>query len=134
MSGWFPHSWDGGIPPVPETPNNPPQALQPGPYTQPIDTSALYYGLGCDVRIRAPVLNSIISELTAVLEGAGIPYQASRVNNLVTAISIIASRGGQLAAHAELDIQQQEIGDLQKEIAELKRQVAALTSRIKVPA
>src|SRR5262245_66677931 len=102
MSGWFPHSWDGAIPPVPETPDNPPQALKPGPYTQPTDTSALYYGLGCDVKIRAPVLNSIISELTAVLESAGIAYQAGRLNNLALAISIIATRGYAAPVHPEV--------------------------------
>jgi hypothetical protein len=134
MAGIFPASWDGGIPPVASSPDNPPQALAPGDHTQPIDTSALYYGLGCDVRIRAPVLNSIISEIIGVLESAGIAYQAGRLNNLATAIAIIAQRGGQLAASVGLDIQQKEIGDLQKEVAALKRQVAALTNRVKVAA
>lgn len=133
-SGLFPHSWDGGIPPNPETPSNPPQALKPGAYTQPTDTSALYYGLGCDTRIRAPVMNSIISEIVGVLEHAGIAYQAGRLNNLATAIAIIVARDSRIASAVEADIQQQEIGALQKEIATLKKQVAMLTARIRVAA
>jgi len=126
-SGWFPHSWDGGIPPVEDRPDNPPQALIPGDYTQPTDTSALYYGMGCDVRIRAPVLNSIISELMSVLEGAGIPYTAGRLNNLVTAISIIAARGGALAVEVY-------VHELKAEIRVLKREVEVLQRRGRVAA
>jgi|SRR5215831_15969504 len=117
MSGIFPHSWDGAIPPNPDTPDNPPQARKPGPYTQPTDTSALYYGLGCDVKIRAPVLNSIISELVSVFEAAGIAYQAGRLNNLALAISIIATRGYAAPIDAE-------VAELKKEVAELKRQLS----------
>lgn len=140
-SGIFPKSWDGGIPPVEETPENPPQALQPGPYTQPVDTSALYYGLGCDVRIRAPVLNSIISEIVNVLERAGMPYQAANLNNLVSAIVRLIKSGGEpvpysgplstktrtlpavetLSLKAELAGLHAEIDALKKEVAELKR-------------
>ena len=135
MSGIFPSSWDGGIPPNPETPDNPPQALKPGDYTQPVDTSALYYGLGCDVRIRAPVLNSIISEIVAVLEHAGIPYMAGRLNNLALAISTIAIRGSSASlpvtdAEALSPVsRQQDVVSLRTEadkIAQLQKEVAAL--------
>lgn len=143
MAGIFPQSWDGAIPPNPETPDNPPQARQPGPYTQPPDTSALYYGLGCDVRIRAPVLNSIVSEIVSVLEGAGIPYQAGRLNNLALAISLIAARGGALAAiapvaNAEPDSTislRAELRKLRTQVDVLKQEIAALkTTNAKVAA
>src|SRR5262249_25756319 len=128
-SGIFPHSWDGGIPPNPETPDNPPQALKPGDYTQPTDTSALYYGLGCDVRIRAPVLNSIISELIGVLELARVAYQAGRLNNLANAISIIAGKGP-IAPLTELPVEirseQITMRAMQAEITALKKEIAAL--------
>lgn len=126
-SGIFPHSWDGGIPPNPETPDNPPQALKPGDYTQPPDTSALYYGLGCDVRIRAPVLNSIVSEIIGVLEYARIPYQAGRLNNLATAVALIAARGGAAAASAE-------VLELRKQVDAMRNEVRALRARMRTAA
>jgi len=142
-SGIFPHSWDGGIPPNPETPDNPPQAYQGTPYLQPTDTSVLYYGLGCDVRIRAPVLNSIISEIFAVLTYAGVRYSAASVTNLATAIALIAQRGGAGAPepHGEglgivevrseqisVRTMQAQINALRKEVAELKIQLTAVKS------
>jgi len=93
MSGIFPASWDGGIPPNAQTPENPPQAFLPDHYAMPPDTSPLYYGMGCDIRIRAPVLNSIISEVIAVCDRAGFAYRADSLRNLVTAIMYLIERG-----------------------------------------
>ena len=67
-----------------------------------------------------PVLNSIISELVAVLEHAGVAYQAGRLNNLALAISIIAARGSRLAADVEVRALKAEINVLKQEIAALK--------------
>lgn len=151
-SGLFPHSWDGGIPPNEETPENPPQAQKPGDYTQPVDTSALYYGLGCDVRIRAPVLNSIISEIINVLERAGMPYQAANLNNLVTAIVRLIKSGGEIVPYgpmqtypgivslrgmaADLFVMRADMETLKKEIAALKLANTILANKLKeqVPA
>ena len=70
MSGWHPLARDGGVPPNPATPTSPPQAF--APQTLPIDTDALYYSNGCDVALRPPVLNSIISEMLGVVDRVGL--------------------------------------------------------------
>jgi len=133
-SGLFPHSWDGAIPANPETPTNPPQALPIGDYTQPTDTSALYYGLGCDVRIRAPVLNSIISEIMAVCEFANVAYSAGRLTNLRDAIVKLIKSGGEQIPHGfdpnypGIPIS---VKAMKAEIDALKAEVAALKARIK---
>lgn len=130
MSGWFPQSWDGAIPPNEQTPDNPPNALKPGDYTQPVDTSALYYGLGCDVRIRAPVLNAIISELLAVCEYASVAYQAGRVTNLRTALVRLIQSGGAQVPHG-FDPNYPGIPRMMAEIDALKKEVATLRSYIR---
>jgi len=120
-SGIFPHSWDGGIPANPDTPDNPPQAFQPRPLYQPTDTSANYYGLGCDTRIRAAVMNSIISEIIAVCDRAGVAYTAAKLDNLATAIFGPAQHADDIVA-------------LRQEVELLKREVATLRQRTRVPA
>ena len=91
MAGIFPLAQDGGIAPNPSQPNNPAQALAPNP--PPLDTAALYYGNGCDVRLRPHVLNSIISEIAATCQRAGIAYRASSLDNLETAVAYMIQRG-----------------------------------------
>ena len=91
-SGMFPHSWDGGIPPNAATPNNPAQAFIHDPFP-PTDTSALYYGNGCDVRLRPHVLNSLISELASTVERGEVAYRASRLTNLELATRYLIQRG-----------------------------------------
>lgn len=91
MSGWHPLSRDGGIPPNPALPTSPAQAYSP--VILPIDTEPLYYGNGCDVRLRPHVLNSLISESLAVLDRIGLPYRPALLTNLRTAIEYITQKG-----------------------------------------
>jgi len=91
MSGIFPLIRDGGLPPNPSQPNNPAQAFPPT--VPPIDTAALYYGNGCDVRLRPHVLNSLISEIAATADRAAIPYNPSSLKNLETAVRYLIQRG-----------------------------------------
>jgi len=91
MAGIFPFSQDGGLPPNALQPNNPAQAFPPT--VLPADTSALYYGNGCDVRLRPAVVNSLISEIAATSDRAMIPYRASSLQNLETAARYLIQRG-----------------------------------------
>ena len=91
-SGVFPHSWDGGIPGNAATPNNPAQAWIHDPFP-PLDTSALYYSNGCDVRLRPHVLNSLISEIASTVERGEVGYRASRLTNLELATRYLIQRG-----------------------------------------
>jgi len=91
MGGIFPFQNDGGLPSNPAQPNNPAQAF--APTLPPLDTSALYYGNGCDVRLRPHVVNSIISEIAATADRAGFGYQASSLHNLENAIRYMIQRG-----------------------------------------
>jgi len=91
MAGIFPFSQDGGLPPNPAQPNNPAQAFPPT--TLPADTSALYYGNGCDVRLRPAVVNSLISEIAATSDRAMIPYRAASLQNLELAVRYLIQRG-----------------------------------------
>ena len=91
MSGIFPYSQDGGLPPNPGQPNNPAQAFPPT--ITPLDTSALYYGNGCDVRLRPHVVNSLISEIAATADRAQYPYRASSLQNLEFAVRYLIQRG-----------------------------------------
>jgi len=91
MGGIFPIQADGGLPPNPNDPNNPAQAFPPT--VPPIDTSALYYGNGCDVRLRPHVLNSLISEIAATSDRAGQGYKAASLHNLETAVRYLIQRG-----------------------------------------
>ena len=91
MGGIFPFQTDGGLPPNPDQPNNPAQAFPPT--VPPIDTSALYYGNGCDVRLRPHVLNSLISEIAAAADRAGFGYQAASLHNLEKAVRYLIQRG-----------------------------------------
>jgi len=91
MSGWFPNSGDGGLPPNPNDLLNPAKAYPP--LITPTNTSALYYGNGCDVRLRPEVVNSIISELEASVDEAKLPYDHSKQDNLEHAIRYLIQRG-----------------------------------------
>jgi len=91
MAGIFPYSQDGGLPPNPGQPNNPAQAFDPT--IPPQDTSALYYGNGCDVRLRPAVVNSLISEIAATADRAGSPYKAASLQNLEFAVRYLIQRG-----------------------------------------
>jgi len=91
MAGIFPYSQDGGLSPNPMQPNNPAQAFDP--LIPPQDTSALYYGNGCDVRLRPHVVNSLISEIAATAGRAGLPYRAASLQNLEFAVRYLIQRG-----------------------------------------
>jgi len=91
MAGIFPYSQDGGLPPNPGQPNNPAQAFDP--LIPPQDTSALYYGNGCNVRLRPAVVNSLISEIAATADRAGLPYRAASLQNLELAVRYLIQRG-----------------------------------------
>src|SRR5215471_13802122 len=124
MAGIFPHQWDGGIPPNEQTPDNPANAYPGTPYTQPVDTSPLYYGNGCDIRIRAPVLNAIISEIYAVIVRSGRQYAASSQTNLADAIASISGASEPLSNSnvVELRSEQVSLRTLKTEVEELKKQ------------
>jgi hypothetical protein len=91
MAGIFPEGADGGIPPNPADLSNPKAAYPPA--TLPLNTAALYYGNGCDVRLRPEVLNSIISEIEATVDQAGVAYDPSRRENLELATRYLIQRG-----------------------------------------
>ena len=91
MAGIFPASVDGGLAPNPGNLSNPARAYPPA--NLPIDTAALYYGNGCDVRLRPEVLNSLISEVEAVIDEGGLNYHASSQQNMETAIRYLIQRG-----------------------------------------
>jgi hypothetical protein len=91
MSGIFPNSNDGGLPPNTSDPQNPTHAYPP--VTDPTETAALYYGNGCDVRLRPEVVNSLISEIEAIADRAQVSYRASRLTNAELAIRYIVQRG-----------------------------------------
>lgn len=90
MSGIFPNSPDGGIPPNPSNAGNPTHAFPPT--LQPLSTAALYYGNGCDVRLRPEVLNSLISEIAAITDRAELHYDPSRLINLQLATRYLIQR------------------------------------------
>ena len=91
MSGIFPNAPDGGLPPNPASPNNPAAAYDPA--FDPINTAALYYGNGCDVRLRPEVVNSIISNIAAVVDGGEVHYEAGRLTNLLLGVQYLIQRG-----------------------------------------
>jgi hypothetical protein len=90
MSGIFPNINDGGLAPS-DDPLNPTHAFPPT--IPPNGTVALYYGNGCDVRLRPEVLNSIISELTAIVDRAEIAYNPGSLQNCELAIRYLVQRG-----------------------------------------
>jgi hypothetical protein len=90
MSGIFPNSGDGGLPPGPD-PLNPNHAYDPT--TDPLNTAALYYGNGCDVRLRPEVVNSLISEIEGLVDEAEVAYDAGRLTNLELAARYLIQRG-----------------------------------------
>lgn len=93
-NGLFPQQNDGGVAPNPEDLNNPTQAFAPTTsLSQPIDTSALYYGNGCDIQVRPHVMNSILSEIFATVDRAQIAYQVTSLQNLETAVRYLIQRG-----------------------------------------
>lgn len=98
MSGIFPASADGGLPPNPADATNPARAYSPA--IPPAGTAALYYGNGCDVRLRPEVVNSLISEIAATSDQAGLPYDYSKQENLELAIRYLIQRGMALGATA----------------------------------
>lgn len=91
MSGIFPNIDDGGLPPNPQDANNP-RAAYP-PITPPSNTAALYYGNGCDVRLRPEVINSLISEIEAIVDQASLPYNFTNRENAEHAIRYMIQRG-----------------------------------------
>src|SRR5262245_2749244 len=91
MSGIFPAGADGGLAPNAAQPNNPTHAYPPA--IVPADSAALYYGNGCEVRLRPEVLNSIISEIAATVDQAGLPYQSGSLENLERAIRYLIQQG-----------------------------------------
>jgi hypothetical protein len=91
MAGIFPESADGGIPPNAADPSNPKAAYLPA--VAPVNTAALYYGNGCDVRLRPEVVNSLISEMEATVDQAGVAYDITRRENMEIAIRYLIQRG-----------------------------------------
>lgn len=91
MGGWHPDLKDGGLLPNPHDPGNPSQAFNP--MTPPTMASPLYYGNGCDVRLRPHVLNSLISENLSLLDRVGLAYQPGSLWNTRTAIEYIVQKG-----------------------------------------
>jgi len=91
MAGIFPAAVDGGLAPNPGDLSNPVRAYPP--IYAPVDTTALYYGNGCDVRLRPEVLNSLISEVEAVIDEGKLNYHASSQQNMETAIRYLIQRG-----------------------------------------
>lgn len=92
MAGIFPQNTDGGMPPNAASPLNPTHAYAPQ-WAGPVNTSALYYGNGCDVRLRPEVVNSLISEMEAVVDRAGVSYDSNRLTNTELAIRYLIQRG-----------------------------------------
>src|SRR5262250_2264913 len=90
MSGIFPNASDGGLPPTAD-PNNPSHAYDP--VRDPVSTSALYYGNGCDVRLRPEVVNSLISEQEALVDAAELAYDPGRLTNLRLGTQYLIQRG-----------------------------------------
>jgi hypothetical protein len=99
MAGIFPDPQDGGIPPNPHYARNPLSAYDPA--VEPLDTACLYYANGCDVHLRPHVLNALISEIEAVVDQAGLPYNTGSQENLERAIRYIIQRGLPKGAVAE---------------------------------
>jgi hypothetical protein len=91
MSGIFPNANDGGLPPNPNDASNPARAYPP--VTPPVSTAALYYGNGCDVRLRPEVVNSIISEQEALCDVAKVAYNPARQTNTQIATRSLIQRG-----------------------------------------
>jgi len=91
MGGIFPNAPDGGLPPNPASPNNPAAAFDPT--FDPVNTAALYYGNGCDVRLRPEVMNSIISNIAAVVDGGEVHYDTGRLTNLLLGTQYLIQRG-----------------------------------------
>jgi len=91
-NGIFPRGYDGGLPANPNTPNDPTQAFLHR-HKLPVDTSALYFGNGCDVRLRPHVINSLISEIAALADRAGVGYRQSSLQNTEIAARYLIQRG-----------------------------------------
>src|SRR5262245_32330203 len=91
MSGIFPNASDGGLAPNPSSPSNPAAAYDP--VLDPVSTTALYFGNGCDARIRPECLNAIISEIEALVDGGEIAYDPGRLTNLRLAAQYLIQRG-----------------------------------------
>lgn len=90
MSGWHPEGVDGGLMPNPGDPNNPANAFNPT--KPPSGTAPLYFGNGCDVRLRPAVINSLISENLSVVDSVGLNYDPHSLINLRTAIEYIEQK------------------------------------------
>lgn len=91
MSGIFPAAADGGLPPNPDDSGNPAKAYPP--LVVPTGTQALYYGNGCDVRLRPEVINSLISEIEATVDDAELSYDPAKLTNLDTGVKYLMQRG-----------------------------------------
>jgi hypothetical protein len=91
MSGIFPASGDGGLPANPDSLTDPASAYPP--IIAPTGTAALYYGNSCDVRLRPEVVNSLISEVEATIDIAGLAYDPAKQINLQLAIRYLIQQG-----------------------------------------
>lgn len=91
MSGWHPRQLDGGLAPNPQDPGNPSQAFPPT--RPPLNTAALYFGNGCDVRLRPHVINSLISENLALVDSVGMNYNPGLLTNQRTAVEYVVQKG-----------------------------------------
>src|SRR5262245_42442617 len=91
MSGIFPNSGDGGLAPNPLDLSNPAMAF--APTLPPINTTALYYGNGCDVRLRPEVINALISEMVAIADRGEVAYSRVRLNNAELGVRYMIQRG-----------------------------------------
>lgn len=89
MSGIFPNQADGAV-----VPSNAQSAYDP--VIDPLNTNSDYFASGCNIKLRAEVLNSIISEIACVVDKAGRAYDATSRCNLHLSIAalIAASSGG----------------------------------------
>lgn len=90
-NGIFPNAIDGAIRPNEDMPNAPPQAFAPS--TLPEDTAALYFSGACNLRLRPSVMNTVISEIIATVDRAGLSYRTTSLQNLETAIRYLIQRG-----------------------------------------
>lgn len=87
MSGIHPNSGDGGVACT--------VAVPPGfcPVSIPVLTDPLYFGAGCQLRLRPELVNAIISELRSTIDGQRVPYNPNLLTNLKTAVNYAIQEG-----------------------------------------
>jgi hypothetical protein len=79
MSGIFPNVIDGAV--VPSSAAN---AFTPT--ITPVNTTANYFSSSCNLKLRAELLNSLISEIACAVDSSGLAYNAASRCNLSLAI------------------------------------------------